>query len=347
MAAAAAFTFGYTPVAAQADPPPPPRYNLGASVSPATLTTVVGSIHHMTAQVQNSGPESTAPPDVQLNPSRLIAVELPAGTELVTGSISQHCTPAIVLPADPHRFNCLLGTIQPTHVVQVSFNMKITGPVSGVGTVSTRAFGPGTDLDTDPTNDQASFAISVVPGYDIMALGTHVEGKVGSTVPVTVGVKNLGPDTSAPSLGSGQAKHTLHVRLPAGTQMAQTEPPCSLLTGVIDPTGFICTLRPLAPGESLLITFQVRITARPTGPGTVIRGFNDVFGHTPDLDINRGNDGAQITFAAAELPQTGTDTSTIAWIGAGTAAAGILVLLVMRRLSKRREQRLRALSRPE
>ncbi|WP_203909569.1 LPXTG cell wall anchor domain-containing protein [Rhizocola hellebori] len=302
----------------------------------------------MRVEVRNSGPESTTPPDVELNPPRLVEVELPAGTQVVAGSISPSCTPAVVLPADPRRFNCLLGTVPPGSGLIVGFDMKITVSSSGgVGTASTRTFGPGTDLDTDPTNDQASFAITLVPGYDMMALGTRVEGKVGSTVPVTVGVKNLGPDTSDSSLGSGQSKHGLHVRLPAGTEMAQTEPPCSLLAGRVDPTGFVCTLFPLAPGESLLVTFHVRITARPTGTGTVIRAWDNILSHVPDRDTNRDNDGALITFAAAELPQTGTDTSTIAGIGAGTAAVGVVVLLVIRRLSKRREQRLRALSRPE
>ena len=335
-AAAIAIISASVPAAAQAAPPP--RYDV--SVSGASLTGAVGATYRIGVNVQNLGPESTAPPDVEVSPRRLVAVELPEGAQ-VAGSVAS-CEPAIVAPADPRRFTCLLEVMSPGHARPIIFDVKITGPVTGTGTVSTRAFGPGTDLDTNSTNDTAPITITSVPGYDIVAVGASVAAKVGSVVQVTVGVKNLGPDRAQGSGGSGADKHTWAVRLPLGAELVfQGTFPCAPLTLVPPgPEGLTCVIHALAVGESLQATFQVRITAVPAGPGRVTRGFSGI--HARDLDFNKDNNSALITFNVAELPQTGTDAKLIAGIGAGTAVLGGLLLLMMRRAGSRRDRRLRA-----
>jgi LPXTG-motif cell wall-anchored protein len=316
----------------------PPRYDL--SVSGAKLTGAVGATYRVSVGVHNLGPESTAPPDVEVSARRLVAVELPEGTQVV-GSVAS-CEPAIVAPADPRRFTCLLDVMNPGQSRPITFDMKITAPVTGIGAVSTRAFGPGTDLDTNSANDTAPITITSVPGYDIAVTGASVAAKVGSVVQVRVGLKNLGPDTAQASGGSGADKHVWGVRLPGGVELVWegTYPCAPLNLSPPGPEGFSCVIHGLAVDESIQATFKVRITAVPAGSGTVSRGFSGI--NDKDLDFNKDNDRALITFTIGELPQTGTDAKMIAGIGAGTAVLGGLLLLVMRRAGSRRDRRLRS-----
>ena len=154
------------PTAAHADPPPSSESAYDLAATGATVTGVLGSTHRISVKVQNLGPDSTTPSDVELSPKRLLEVQLPTGTQLA-GESTTICDAAIVEPVDPRRFNCLVPPLEPFDITQIDFEVRITGPVTDTGTVTTRAFGPGNDLDVNRANDTASITITVVAGYDI------------------------------------------------------------------------------------------------------------------------------------------------------------------------------------
>jgi LPXTG-motif cell wall-anchored protein len=270
-------------------------------------------------------------------------VQLPTGTQLEKDSTTI-CDTAIAEPANPRRFNCLVPPLEPFEISQIDFDVRITGPVTDTGTVTTRAFGPGNDLDINRANDTAPITITVVAGYDLIAIGATVNAAVGSVVRITVGVKNLGPAPSIPDVGSvGTPMHAFIVQLPAGAQLTEHEasicPPARFIAPT-HPHGFNCRMSGLAPGESQLVTFDVRITAPVSGSGNITRRMLNY----PDQDTNRSNDTAAITITTKELPQTGADAKMIAATGAGTAVLGALLLLTLRQLRRRRQQHIHRLS---
>lgn len=199
---------------------------------------------------------------------------------------------------------------------------------------------PAAHADPSPSPSPSPSASPSLPptpvtAYDLVAIGATARGRVGSIVQITVGMKNLGPAASQGSAGAQGPKHTILVGPPPGTEFVvdPSDPPCADLNAR-PPTAHqaSCILFSLDPGETTLITFDVRIVGAVTGQGRVTRSF--FLGI--DRDTNRDNDTAAITITTEELPRTGTDTTMIAAIGSGAVVLGGLLLLVLRRHGTRR-----------
>ena len=126
----------------------------------------------ITVGVKNLGP-APAPPDsgVVIIPWHHFVVELPAGTEL-TEHEAFICHPTRFLaPTHPHGFNCRMSGLAAGESQLVTFDVRITGPVSGSGTITRRLINYP-DQDTNRDNDIA--AITIITG-ELPQTGTDAE----------------------------------------------------------------------------------------------------------------------------------------------------------------------------
>ncbi|WJK41881.1 hypothetical protein O7608_05600 [Solwaraspora sp. WMMA2056] len=174
---------------------------------------------------------------------------------------------------------------------------------------------------------------------DTVAVGATVDGSVGDTVDIEVGMRNDGP-ARLNSPNEVWAPSAL-VTLPDGVEAVTVDERC---TPVVDdqpvwddrgkPVGlvYLCfpTHSPVA-GESYLFAFQVKIVGAAGAVGTVV-----VDGGVQDPDTS--NDVAEITLgtgggggAGDGLPVTGAPAALLAGAGALLVAAGAVAVLMFRR----------------
>lgn len=218
---------------------------------------------------------------------------------------------------------------------------------------------PQTDLD--PYSNRTAVALHVTGDQraDLAADGATVTGKVGATVPMTVGWTNNGP--AAITLDSSQQLWTRAlVRVPAGSiavaapmscqdvrQIREDDPGPEIPEygwGVPGAPVYECHSKEnIPPGGHLRLQFQLRIT-RASSTGLIeLRHYR---GDERRPDLNPANDTAVIRVSppaadgagggsGGSLPITGSPTSLIAGLGGLLLIAGAGGYLLARRRKTR------------
>ncbi|WP_433301719.1 LPXTG cell wall anchor domain-containing protein [Actinoplanes sp. CA-030573] len=208
--------------------------------------------------------------------------------------------------------------------------------------------------DTDPGNNSQSLTVNVTgrQGADLAAVGVTASAAAGATITLPVGVRNNGPATLDPPVGSPVF---IVVTFPAGTEVVTTPAGCMEQTPPphADYACYTSESGPFRAKTTVTWKFRVKVTkVVVNATGTV--AVDDV--HDFSKDINEANNVAKIVLNPAKagnsgggqsegegggsgggLPITGPPTSLIGAAGAGLVAIGLAGFLIARRRRTRFE----------
>lgn len=203
-------------------------------------------------------------------------------------------------------------------------------------------------VDVDATNNSTESTITVTGQNpaDVAAVGAHASGAVGGAVDVKIGVTNKGPAAITPTRTyDGYA--SVRFTKPAGTTVISAPAGCVKITSDWEwawdhegePGGdrYLCFPGyELAPGQSVLFAFRLRIDTGALTPGKV--ELHSVYQeHTPlpaVYDADPRNNIAEVTVTVSgddNLPVTGTPVVMVVTAGAIVAALGFLLVRLARR----------------
>ncbi|MEU7920105.1 hypothetical protein ACGFIP_19745 [Micromonospora zamorensis] len=156
----------------------------------------------------------------------------------------------------------------------------------------------GAPLDEIPitvTGAGGGTYLEVQGAFDIVAQGAAVTGAVGDTVPVTVGIRNVGPGVPD-GTNSGDTVGAFYFTPPTGVTVLAHPSDCWPFggdEGTADaPATWYCNGRVAVflAGTSHTVTFDLRIERLTGTPGRV-----EPHGRYPRVDDNPGNDIAPVT----------------------------------------------------
>lgn len=232
------------------------------------------------------------------------------------------------------------------------YNTYVVWPVGGTAPDSFDpsdfpATGTGTPLGLKSVASGSGFTGS---GYgtfattqhaDYQALGDTVEGKVGKTVSITVGVRNNGPGRMDFRWGDADNSGTFVVTPPAGTtitgapgagEQGDPGPLWNCTPGKTGAKSYTCDIAStdFGPGDSVTQEFTVRIDKVVPGARGSVRAVENP--EYPNRDDDASNDTAAITVkatgsatsspspsASASPSATATATASPSGSGAGTS----------------------------
>lgn len=195
---------------------------------------------------------------------------------------------------------------------------------------------PGEPWGTPPS-DTENISITIKkPKVDLKAIGDAVEGRIGDTVKITVGLKNIGTETKVGY--DDTPTDAVKVTVPEGISVVKKDDQCNKLAADTYDCEFANSIK---PGESRMVTFTVKIVKRVAGAeGTVV-----INPHMNTVDADRSNNSAKITVKITSAGGSGGGLAdTGAPVGLVTTA-GLLLLVAgvgARLLARRREDGLGA-----
>lgn len=174
---------------------------------------------------------------------------------------------------------------------------------------------PDNDLDTDPSDNAATFSVHTAANpADLAVTAGSGSGAVGATVNIAVKVANKGPASSPGT--------TVLVSAPSGTELVDMPTGCEFETA-----GKVARCQgPVEAGEESTGTFAFRILSSPVGTD----GKAEISGTLDDPDESNNKATITITISGG-LPITGTKVSVIGGVGAAVLVAGVVLFLVARR----------------
>jgi hypothetical protein len=181
------------------------------------------------------------------------------------------------------------------------------------------------DVDADGWDNSTWFALftTATNRPDPAAVAPKVVGRVGDTVPVHVGARNLGP-ADTPNPGPEPALRVT-MTAPSGTTVVSTPAACATVTAG---RTYRCEhSEVLSVGAVLLFDFRLKIDSDQVGHDgrvTIETSFSDAnpANNTATLDVE---------VATSSLPITGTRPGTTAGGGTALLVIGILLLVAVRR----------------
>ena len=222
-----------------------------------------------------------------------------------------------------------------------------------------RSLAKQTDPDQNNNWQTVDLKVTGKQGVDLAAVGATFTGTAGQTVPVTVGVRNVGKATLDWSRSDEPAAAVL-VTPPTGTTAAEIPAGCTKSDGIFSTkpgvTQYLCLSDPLFPaGTSVTWTFQLKVNKASSNTlGSVEVNppcACDVFAG----DINKANNTAKIVLnptgggqggnggstggqgGGGGLAITGPQTAVVGGAGAALVAAGVVGFVFARRRRTRFE----------
>lgn len=238
---------------------------------------VIGQPSAMTLTVSN-----TDPPGVVASTDGQVEVTLPSGLAL-SGSPPTGCT------ATATGFTCPLSLLEPSASVPFNFEVIATATLANAP-VSAKITGVTNEVNL--SNNTATLNISTVnntPDLAVTLSAVETELSPGGSSSVTLAVSNSDQPDVAASI-DGQ----LVVTLPSDLQLSSPLPTGCSAT----PTGFICPLSVINPGETLsALHFQITAPAPILTESLITAEIRDVTG-----EVNLANNSATLSISAPPPP---------------------------------------------
>ncbi|WP_328470896.1 hypothetical protein OHA21_05755 [Actinoplanes sp. NBC_00393] len=209
--------------------------------------------------------------------------------------------------------------------------VRAQNPKRGTGgTLTLTAQGAPSDTEYHEAHQTVVVRVGGKQSADITAIGAEVQGDVGSTVEVEVGIENSGP---AAVYGPGSDPRAT-VTLPEGTTALDTPQGCT--ADAKNKLRYVCVVEDdvYRAGTSTTWPFPVRIDKAGTLTGTVAVAVNQSVAQptgndTAEIVLNGPGDGG--SGGGGTLPITGAPIALVTGVGVLLLAGGAAAYVIGRR----------------
>lgn len=259
-----------------------PSVDLNVTLTPSPSPVAVGGVLTYTVTVSNGGPSVAT--------NVVLTDTLPSGVNFIgattsLGSVTQAGT------SPNSTVTATLGTLAAGQTATIT--ITVVAPTGG--TITNTAVATLAEADSNPANNTATVATSVVQGVDLVvrATTTPSSATVGSRLAITFTVTNGSATNTAPTVN-------LTAPLPSGATVAGSS--SSQGSTSTANNRLVAAFGALAPGASANVTLLLN----PTAAGTLTVAATAT-SDLPEVDPNTNSVAAVVTVNAASTNPVGSD----------------------------------------